>query len=130
MDTIFGSPAAAGTGMVWQPEATDMVVSKRSAAHEKAHLSKEELAFKVAARRNRLLGLWVADKLGLSGEAAAAYAREVVVADLDEPGDADIVRKVAGDLAAKGIDVSAKEIGERMQALLAEARAQITQETQ
>ena len=107
-----------------------MVVSKRSAAHEKAHLSKEELAFKVAARRNRLLGLWVADKLGLSGEAAAAYAREVVVADLDEPGDADIVRKVAGDLAAKGIDVSAKEIGERMQALLAEARAQITQETQ
>lgn len=105
-----------------------MVVEKRSAAHEKAHLSKEEMEFKVAARRNRLLGQWAAEKLGLTGEAASGYAREVVVSDLDEPGDDDVLRKVKGDLAAKGVKVTDGEIKERMQALLAEARAQIAKE--
>lgn len=105
-----------------------MVVEKRSAAHEKAHLSKEEREFKVAARRNRLLGQWAAERMGLTGEAAGAYAREVVASDLDEPGDADVLRKIMGDLAAKGVKASESEVRERMQALLVEARAQVAKE--
>ncbi|MGH6619575.1 MAG: DUF1476 domain-containing protein, partial [Alphaproteobacteria bacterium] len=63
----------------------------------------QELQFKVTARRNRLLGLWAAGKLGMDGEAAAAYAKEVVVSDFDEPGDKDVLRKIIKDLTNKGI---------------------------
>lgn len=104
-----------------------MVLKARSAAHEHKHLSKQEIEFKVLARRNRRLGLWAAEKMGLAGDDADAYAREVVLSDLDEPGDADVLRKLTGDFAAKGIDVTEQEITDRMQALLTEAQAQIDQ---
>ena len=76
---------------------------KREEGFEKKLALDEEQKFKAEARRNKLLGLWAAEKLGISGDAAAAYAREVVAADFEEAGDGDVLRKVAGDLGAKGI---------------------------
>ena len=66
----------------------------------------QELAFKARNRGNKMFGLWVAEQLGLSGEAADNYARDVVVADFDLPGDEDIFTKVRADLEAKSIQVS------------------------
>ena len=95
----------------------------RKDAFEKKHAHDEELAFKATARRNKLLGLWVAEQIGLSGAAAEAYAKEVVAADFEEAGDDDVVRKVAKDLAGKG--VTEDEVRTKMQELLAEAVKQI-----
>src|SRR2546429_1799237 len=75
---------------------------KREEGFEKKYALDEEQKFKAEARRNKLLGLWVAEKLGISGDAANTYAKEVVAADFEEAGDADVVRKVLGDLTAKG----------------------------
>ncbi|MGH6903214.1 MAG: DUF1476 domain-containing protein [Geminicoccaceae bacterium] len=66
----------------------------------------QELAFKARNRGNRLFGLWIAEQLGLSGEAAQNYAKDVVVADFEAPGDDDIFAKVRADLEAKSIEVS------------------------
>jgi hypothetical protein len=66
----------------------------------------QELTFKARNRGNRMFGLWVAERLGLSGEAADAYAKDVVVADFDAPGDEDIFTKVRADLSAKSIELS------------------------
>ena len=85
-----------------------------------------EIQFKVTARRNKLLGLWAAQKLGMSGNAAEAYAKEVVAADFDEPGDEDVYRKVAGDLDGKG--VSEKDIRHEMTRLMAIAKEQVSKE--
>ena len=79
---------------------------KREEGFEKKFALDEEQKFKAEARRNKLLGLWVAEKLGLSGDAANAYAREVVAAEFAEGGDGAVVRKVTGDLAAKGSTVT------------------------
>ncbi|WP_026379662.1 DUF1476 domain-containing protein [Afifella pfennigii] len=97
----------------------------RENAYENKFARDEELKFKSMARRNRLLGQWAADKLGKSGEEAEAYAREVVRADFDEPGDEDVFRKVKGDLDAAGIAVSEDEIRQTMRRLLVEAAEQI-----
>src|SRR5437667_11053788 len=83
---------------------------KREEAFEKKFALDEEQKFKAEARRNKLLGLWVAEKLGMSVEAANAYAKEVIAAEFEEAGDADVVRKVMGDLLAKGIAVVEQEI--------------------
>ena len=71
---------------------------KREEGFEKKFAMDEEQKFKAEARRNKLLGLWVAEKLGMTGDAAAAYAKEVVAADFEEAGDSDVVRKVTGTL--------------------------------
>jgi hypothetical protein len=84
-----------------------------------------ETEFRINARRNRLLGLWAAERLRLEGDAAEAYAREVVQADFEEVGDADVVRKVLADFAAAGVLVSEQELREVMAAKREEARAQI-----
>jgi len=73
---------------------------KREEGFEKKFALDAEQKFKAESRRNKLLGLWVAEKLGLSGEAANTYAREVVAADFEEAGDGDVVRKVMNDLNA------------------------------
>lgn len=86
-----------------------------------------ELQFRVAARRNKLLGLWLADKLG--EEDPAAYARSVVAADLEEAGDEDVIRKVMGDIKAKGAAVTEAEIRAQLTASEAEAKVQIMKET-
>lgn len=84
--------------------------------------------FKVMARRNKLLGLWAADLLGLAGTDAEAYAKTVVMSDLEEPGDEDVFRKIRGDFDAKGIDRSDIRIREHMAELLPVARDQILKE--
>ena len=98
---------------------------KREEAFEKKYALDEEQRFKAEARRNKLLGLWVAEKLGKSGDAATAYAKEVIAAEFEGAGDADVVRKVTGDLSAKGISVSEQEIRARMSDLMAIAVAQV-----
>jgi hypothetical protein len=98
---------------------------KREEGFEKKFALDEEQKFKAEARRNKLLGLWVAGKLGITGEAANAYAREVVAADFEHPGSADVVRKVMGDLSAKGISLTEQELLVQMDALMAEAIVQV-----
>jgi hypothetical protein len=88
----------------------------------------EELAFKVMARRNKLLGLWAADLIGLKGADADAYAKDVISADFEEAGHEDVFRKVKGDLDAKGLDVSEHHVRKRMQDLLEDAYAQVLEE--
>jgi hypothetical protein len=98
---------------------------KREEGFERKFVIDEELRFKADARRNKLLGLWVAERLGLSGEAATSYAREVVAADFEEAGDRDVIHKVTSDLAAKGIAISEAELGAKMTELTAQAIAQV-----
>jgi len=98
---------------------------KREEGFEKKFAMDEEQKFKAEARRNRLLGLWVAEQLGVSGEAATAYAKEVVAADFEEPGHAAVLRKVTADLAAKGITVTEPQLRARMDELLLQAIQQV-----
>lgn len=88
----------------------------------------QELRFKATARRNKLLGLWAAERLGIEGEAAQAYAKEVVIADFDRPGDDDVLEKVQKDFEAKGVAVDARAIRAEMDRLLPEAKRQIMAE--
>jgi hypothetical protein len=96
---------------------------KREEAFEKKFALDEEQKFKAEARRNRLLGLWAAEKLGITGDAATAYTREAVAGAFAEGGDKAVVARLARDLSAKG--VTEAEIGSRMSELLAQATAQV-----
>ena len=88
----------------------------------------QELVFRVAARRNKLFGLWAAEKLGLpGGDQAEAYARTVVDADFERPGDGDVIEKVQADLAAKGIDLSEAVLRAELTRAAEEARRQLTE---
>ena len=98
---------------------------KREEGFEKQFVHDEELKFKAVARRNRMLGLWAAQKLGLSGAQAEAYAKEVVMADFEEPGDHDVFRKIRRDFDAKGIVQSDHQIRRTMDELMAKAVAEI-----
>jgi hypothetical protein len=98
---------------------------KREEGFEKKFAIDEEQKFKAMARRNRLLGLWVAEQLGIAGEAAAAYAREVVAADFEEAGHGDVVHKVTGDLAAKGIALPEPQLRAKMDELMLQAILQV-----
>jgi len=77
----------------------------------------EDKRFRAVARRNKLLGLWAAGKLGMSGDAAEAYAREVIVADFVEAGDEDVVRKVLADFVGKGLDLTDRHIRAEIEVL-------------
>ena len=101
---------------------------ERENAFEKMHAHDAEMQFKAEARRNKLLGLWAAEKMGVTGDAADAYAKTVVIADLEEAGDEDVFRKVAADLAEKGANVSGEELRSQMNGLLAKAKLQIVDE--
>jgi hypothetical protein len=98
---------------------------KREEGFEKQFAHDEELKFKAMARRNKLLGLWAAEKLGLTGAAADAYSKEVVMADFEEAGDDDVFRKVRKDFDAKAVVQSDHQIRRTMEELLAQAVAQI-----
>jgi hypothetical protein len=95
---------------------------KREEGFEKKFAHDEELQFKAMARRNKLLGLWAAGLLGKSGPEADLYAKEVVAADFEEPGDADVLHKVARDLAGKATE---QQIRAQMNELMAIAVEQI-----
>jgi hypothetical protein len=97
---------------------------KREEGFEKQFAHDEELRFKAIARRNKMLGLWAASLLGKSGADAEAYAKEVVLADFEEAGDEDVVRKLVKDLGGK---TSEQQIREQMKMLLAQAAAQVKQ---
>ena len=98
---------------------------KRQEGFEKKFALDEEQKFKAEARRNKLLGLWAAEKMGISGDAAAAYAKEVVASDFEEAGDGDVLRKVSGDLGAKGLGVTEQQVRVKMDELMALAAAQV-----
>ncbi len=98
---------------------------KREEGFEKKFALDEEQKFKAEARRNRLLGLWAAEKLGMTGDAASTYAKEVVAADFEEAGDGDVLRKVASDLAKKGVAVTEADVRAKMSELMAVAAAQV-----
>ncbi|KPL55353.1 DUF1476 domain-containing protein [Prosthecomicrobium hirschii] len=98
---------------------------RREEGFEKKFAHDEELRFKATARRNKLIGLWAAEHLGLSGEKAEEYAREVVRADFDEPGEEDVFRKIRADLDAAKVEQSDHQIRRRMDELMAVAVEQI-----
>jgi hypothetical protein len=97
----------------------------RENAFEAKFAHDAEMQFKAEARRNKLLGLWAAGLLGLGGEQADAYAREVIKADFQERGDEDVFRKIKADLGGRADDAA---IRGQMQALMAEAKAQLMRE--
>ena len=100
----------------------------REDAFERKFAHDEALQFKAEARRNKLLGLWAAELMGKSGEDAQNYAKEVIRADFEEAGDADVFRKIRGDFDAAGIAQSDHQIRRTMDELLAQAIQQIKEE--
>jgi len=100
----------------------------REKAYEKKFAHDEELKFKASARRNRLLGRWAAEKLGLTGDDVEPYAKGVVLADLEEPGDEDVFRKIRGDFDNKGIEQSDHQIRRTMEELMVKAVEEIEKE--
>jgi hypothetical protein len=98
---------------------------KREEGFEKQFAHDEELRFKATARRNKLLGLWAAEKLGLTGTDANAYAKAVVMADFEEAGDNDVFKKVRKDLDDKKVTASDQEIRTAMVDLMAKAIEEI-----
>ena len=99
--------------------------SSKARLHEKDHSLRHEEEFRVTARRNKLLGLWAAELMNIRGTAAEAYAKDVVTADLQEPGDEDVFRKILGDFAHYSIPLSRENVSKKMGELLAEARHQL-----
>ncbi len=102
------------------------IFDERENAFEAKFAHDEEMQFKARARRDKLVGLWAAGLLGLSGETAETYALEVVKADLEEAGDEDVVRKLVKDLEGKADEAA---IREKLRECLAEAKAQILAES-
>jgi hypothetical protein len=100
----------------------------REKAFEKKYEHDQELQFKVNSRRNRLLGLWAAGLLGKSGADAEAYAKEVVMADFEKPGDTDVVHKLMKDLAAAGKPMEDHTIRKQSERLVEEAKKQVMAE--
>ncbi len=95
---------------------------ERERAFESMYARDQEMQFKIVSRRNRLLGAWAAEKMGLSGEAADAYAKAVVRADFEEAGDEDVIRKLLSDLSAAKVDVDEGEIRRQLDHKTIEAR--------
>lgn len=97
----------------------------REAAFENKFAHDQEMAFRVIARRNRLVGEWAAQKMGLTPAETDAYAKAVVQADFEEASDEDVVRKLLGDLIAAGVDTSDDDVRKAMADHLVEARRQL-----
>jgi hypothetical protein len=106
----------------WRAKATTMTTfDKREEGFEKQFAHDEELRFKATARRNKMLGLWAAGKLGLSGAEADNYARSIVLAEFEQGGDSAVIAKIRNDLEAKGIAQSEHQITRTMTELMATA---------
>lgn len=100
----------------------------REHAFENKFAHDEQLRFKVMNRRNKLLGLWAADRLGKTADEAAAYAKEVILSDFAEAGDDDVLQKVLADLAAGGVESDAAEVRAKMTSLLVQAKQEVMAE--
>ncbi|HYI05975.1 MAG TPA: DUF1476 domain-containing protein [Reyranella sp.] len=102
--------------------------NEREKAFEKKYEHDQDLKFKVNARRNKLLGLWAAGLMGKSGADAEAYAKDVVLADYEKPGDSDVIEKLVKDLAAAGKPMEDHTIRKQAERLAAEAKEQFMKE--
>ncbi len=101
---------------------------RREKDFESKYKHDQDLQFRVEARRNKLLGLWVAELMGKSEDDAATYAKEVVAADFEEPGIEDVVRKVMGDVQTQGVELAEEKLRKKMDELLTVAKDQIMTE--
>jgi hypothetical protein len=122
--------SAANTGQTEASEGAAAEMSsfdEREKGFEAKYKHDQETQFKVTARRNKLLGLWAAEQLGLSGAEADAYAKSIVAADFEKPGDEDVLHKVMADLSAKGVRVTEHALRKRLADLAQIAREQIKQ---
>ena len=97
----------------------------RERAEEARFAHDEEMLFRIQARRNRLLGQWAAERMGLDTAETEAYAKSVVQAEFEESGDEDVIRKVLGDLILAGVDTGEPEIRKALEARSVEARRQL-----
>ncbi|MDO1559789.1 DUF1476 domain-containing protein [Brevundimonas sp. 2R-24] len=97
----------------------------REKAFEGKYALDQEQEFKAAARRNKALGLWAAEKMGLNQASADEYAKAVVRADFEQPGDEDVLRKIMGDFKASGLTISEGEVRSKMDELMGRARDEI-----
>ena len=102
--------------------------NEREKAFEKKFEHDQDLQFKVTARKNKMLGLWAAGLMGKSGDAAEAYAKEVVVADFEKPGDSDVIEKLVKDLAAAGKPTEEHTIRKQADSLMEAAKEQVMKE--
>ena len=101
----------------------------RERAEEAKFAMDEDTAFRIAARRNRLLGEWAAAKMGLTTEETEAYRKSVVQADFEEAGDEDVIRKVLGDLVAAGVDIDEASVRAMLEEKAVEAKRQLMSES-
>jgi hypothetical protein len=97
----------------------------RESAFENKFAHDEEMAFRVTARRNKLVGQWAAEKMGLTPEETDAYAKSVVQADFEEAGDEDVIRKLMGDLTAASVETNDEEVRAALAEMTVEARRQL-----
>jgi len=100
----------------------------RESAFENKFAHDEEMQFKITARRNKLVGLWAAERMGLTAEESDSYAKSVVQADFEEAGDEDVVRKILGDLTSAGVETDEAAIRAALDAKSVEARRQFIEE--
>ncbi len=99
--------------------------SDRQKGEEAKYARDEEMEFRIAARRNKLLGHWAAEKMNLTEEETDAYAKAVVQADFEEAGDEDVIRKLLGDLTAAGVDVDEAGVRAALEEKSVESRRQL-----
>ena len=102
----------------------------RERAFETMYARDQEMQFKVVARRNRLLGTWAAELMGLTAVEAESYAKDVVRADFEEAGDEDVIRKLLGDLTSAGVDIDEARIRDALEQKAIEARRQFIEAQQ
>ncbi|MEH6402983.1 MAG: DUF1476 domain-containing protein [Sneathiella sp.] len=100
-------------------------IEKFGKSHEGKFVHDSDMEFKAVARRNKLLGAWAANLMGLTDDAVAAYSKEVIIADMEEKGDDDVFRKIRNDLDGKNVEMSDHRIRREMDELLVKAREQI-----
>ena len=98
---------------------------EREKAFEAGFAHQQDEEFRAAARRDRLLGLWAGEKLGLSGDALQDYMLSVMRSDLREPGDGDVFEKLVADFAEKGVDIMPSEVRAKMDTLLTAVRTEL-----
>jgi hypothetical protein len=98
---------------------------EREKAFEDEFAHDQEMAFRVSARRNKLLGHWAASKMGLTAEETDSYGKSIVQADFEEGGDEDVIRKILGDLTAAGVEATDEDVRQAMADVTVEARRQL-----
>lgn len=101
----------------------------RKKGHESRYAHSQNVEFKAMARRNKLLGLWAAEKMGKSEADAQEYAKEVIISDFEESGDEDVFRRIRADFDAAGVEQSDHQIRRQMDELLETARQQVRDES-